>query len=97
MADEEKKGVQMSCSFCGKKQEEVALLIASEKANICSERVLLSVGVIFENLSETQKQVNIIMRSIKNIKGIAEDSNLETTGFPEKFKELIREIIKIGG
>lgn len=77
MADEEKKVVQMSCSFCGKKQEEVSVLIASEKANICSECVLLSVDIVFEHLSTTQKQVNIIMRYIKNIKGIADDSTLE--------------------
>jgi len=89
----EEKKVEMVCSFCKKKQSEVAVMIASDsKTCICSECVLLSVGVIFEHVEKVRKQIDIITDSLKRIEVLD-----VTNQFPQEFKDLIRQITKIGG
>ena len=92
MADEEKT-IKMICSFCNKSQDQVAVMIASDiNVCMCSECVLLSVGVIFEHIEKVLKQVDTITTSLKRIEVL--DS---TNQFPQEFKDMIREITKIRG
>ncbi len=46
----EKKTEALSCSFCGKSQTEVKLLIAGPAVQICNECVAICVQIITENI-----------------------------------------------
>jgi ornithine carbamoyltransferase len=50
---------EVICSFCGKNHTQVALMIASDEANICNECVRTCMGVVFDKLEREEKEKKV--------------------------------------
>ncbi len=44
------------CSFCGKHEKEVAVMVAATDVCICNECVSLAVQICMENLAQREKE-----------------------------------------
>ncbi|MCC8463934.1 hypothetical protein J8V44_05460 [Photorhabdus bodei] len=56
------------CSFCGKKQDEVAKLIAGPSVYICNECVALSQGIIDEETKLYRVAANVLLQPNPKLK-----------------------------
>ena len=46
----------MTCSFCGKSQHELAVLIIGPDVNICDECLAVCIGIVLKNLAKINKE-----------------------------------------
>jgi hypothetical protein len=60
---QERKGVKLRCSFCGKTQDEVSHIVAGPCVHICNECVDLCVDIIAEDKKKyPPKETNEVPR-----------------------------------
>jgi ATP-dependent Clp protease ATP-binding subunit ClpX len=63
---------ELQCSFCGKTQGQVALLIAGTSVNICDDCVGLCVEIVFrhmQNKSRAASEAEAALAALKTTEG----------------------------